>query len=202
MLIAFRYYKIIHNTYPILSTTKSAMLQRLISCPPHLREAFYEALHVAVCSYPSSSPRQHDHQASRRVTQLITLSQSNDGSVRSFSHNLIYLQTMLLMAIEVESQPPLNSNTGGLSWSVLLGSAVGLAYSMKLYLHKHSDAPSENDPNTDDKISRRLWWCLVIMDRWHASSTGSPSLIPDSSVVVYPEDQALLGENLYQLARK
>jgi hypothetical protein len=40
------------------------------------------------------------------------------------------------------------------------------------------------------------------MDRWHAASTSSPLLIPDTSVVVNPEDQALLGEKFYQLARK
>merc|ERR1712225_157642 len=90
----------------------------------------------------------------------------------------------------------------GRSRSVWLGGAVGVSYSMKLHLHKPFDKLTENDPDTDEKLGRRLWWSLVIMDRWHASSTAGPSLIPDSSVVVYPEDQALLGDDLYQLARK
>lgn len=79
---------------------------------------------------------------------------------------------------------------------------MGVAYSMKLHLCKPFDELAENDPDSDEKLGRRIWWSLVIMDRWHASSTASPSLIPDSSVVVYPEDQALLGDDLYHLARK
>jgi len=57
----------------------------------------------------------------------------------------------------------------------------------------------ESDPNSDDKLGRRIWWSLVIMDRWHASSTASPVLIPEASVVVSHEDKDLLGDPSYQL---
>jgi hypothetical protein len=117
--------------------------------------------------------------------------------------NLIYLQIMLLLAIEADNRDPASTRgQAGPPQSVWLGSAVGLAYSMKLHVQKMSSQQSENDPDSDDKLARRIWWSLVIMDRWHAASTASPLLIPDTSVVVYPEDQALLGENVYQLARE
>ena len=107
------------------------------------------------------------------------------------------------MAIEADNRDPASARSQvGPPQSVWLGSAVGLAYSMKLHTHKTSSQQSDNDPDSEDKLARRIWWSLVIMDRWHAASTSSPLLIPDTSVVVYPEDQALLGENLYQLARK
>lgn len=173
-----------------------------MGCPPTLREAFYDALHAAVRSYPSSNQTRDERLSSLRAAQLITSSsQIDSGSARSFPLNIIYLQTMLLLAIEAENRNPRSSGSGAFSRSVWLGSAVGLAYSMKLHLHKKSEKISEND-DADDKLGRRLWWSLVIMDRWHASSTSSPVLIPDSSVVVYPEDQALLGQNIYHLARK
>jgi hypothetical protein len=43
---------------------------------------------------------------------------------------------------------------------------------------------------------------LVNMDRWHAASMSTPLLIPDSAVVMMPEDQSLLGDSLYHLTRK
>ncbi|TVY85080.1 putative transcriptional regulatory protein [Lachnellula suecica] len=106
---------------------------------------------------------------------------------------------MMLMIIEAETHA--TRSPSGPSKSVWLGGAVGLAYFLKLHLHTQSAGSIEPDPDSDDKQSRRIWWSLVIMDRWHASSTSSPLLIPDGSVVVYPEDQTLLGEPLYQLAR-
>ena len=108
---------------------------------------------------------------------------------------------MLLMAIEADNRDPARAQVGP-SQSVWLGSAVGLAYSMKLHVHKSANQQADSDPESDDKLARRIWWSLVIMDRWHAASTSSPLLVPDASIVISPEDQALLGESLYHLARK
>ena len=202
MLISVRYYGTIHATYPILATTRAKMLARLVGCPATLREAFYEALHAAVRSYPSSTVYSSDPPSPRKAAQLVTLSEVERPSAQSFASSIIYLQTMLLLATEAQNRPPSTSAHDIRSRSSWLGSAVGVAYSMKLHLKKPFDKLAENDPDSDEKLGRRIWWSLVIMNRWHASSTASPSLIPDSSVVVYPEDQALLGDDLYHLARK
>jgi hypothetical protein len=42
---------------------------------------------------------------------------------------------------------------------------------------------------------------LFILDRWHASSTSDLLKLPENSVVLLPEDQILLGESTYHLAR-
>lgn len=118
--------------------------------------------------------------------------------MRTISTNLILLQTKMLLAVEAEA----HVNRPGPSRSALLGSAVGLAYALKLHVHKQSEEAVESDPDSDDKLGRRLWWSLVIMDRWHSSSMSSPVLIPDSSVVLFPADQSLLGESLFQLTRE
>jgi hypothetical protein len=114
--------------------------------------------------------------------------------------NLIHLQIMALMAIEADNRDP--RGQVGVPQSVWLGSAVGLAYSMKLYAQKILSQQSETDPDSDERLARRLWWSLVIMDRWHAASLSCPLQIPDTSVVVSQDDQALLGESLYHLTRK
>ncbi|CZT07565.1 related to RGT1 Regulator of glucose-induced genes [Rhynchosporium agropyri] len=197
------YYGIIHPSYPILETTRGKVLARLMGCPVSLREAFHEALLAAVRSHPSPTPYDSEAPNRRKAAQLLALTDLESLATQSFTINIVYLQTMLLLATEAENRPPYTPGHDGRSRSrsSWLGGAVGIAYSMRLHFHKPSHLMGEDDPDTDDRLARRLWWSLVIMDRWHASSTASPSLIPDSSVVVYPEDQALLGDNLYQLAR-
>lgn len=89
------------------------------------------------------------------------------------------------------------------SASTLLGSAVGFAYSMKLHVHKAMDSIMQADADSDEHHERRLWWILIVMDKWHAASTSSPVFIPDTSIVIYPdEDPTILGETLFHLSRK
>lgn len=199
-LISSRYYNAIHPTYPILCQSKARLGTGMSNCHGPLKEAFYEALHAAVRSFtPPANQASSDQYSIKKATHLIIASQFENSSVRSFTTNLVYLQTMMLMAIAAENQP--RKCQTGLSQSVWLGSAVGLSYSLKLHLHKQPSTAGGSDPDADENLARRIWWSLVIMDRWHSLSTSSPLLIPDGSVVVYPEDAALLGESLYHLAR-
>ena len=167
----------------------------LFNVPIAMREAFLEALYSAIRSSPASTLPQQG-QSGTKAMQFLTASQSMPTS-------LVHVQAMLLMAIESANYGPSTMHgQGGPPPSQWLGSAVGLAYSLKLHVHKQPDKASENDPDSEENIARRVWWSLVVMDKWNALSTGSPGFIPDGSVVVYPEDEALLGDALYQLARK
>ena len=134
------------------------------------------------------------------LTFCIVASQYENASSRTMATNLIHIQIMLLMAIEADNRDP--RGHVGVSKSSWLGSAVGLAYSMKLHAQKVPLQQSENDSDSDESLARRVWLSLVIMDRLHAASQSCPLQIPDTSVVLYTEDQALLGENFYHLARK
>ncbi|CAD0047350.1 unnamed protein product [Aureobasidium pullulans] len=60
---------------------------------------------------------------------------------------------------------------------------------------------TEGDPDSEERLARRVWWVLFILDRWHASSTSDLLKLPENSVVLLPEDQILLGESTYHLAR-
>ncbi|KAH8816177.1 hypothetical protein F5884DRAFT_212493 [Xylogone sp. PMI_703] len=199
--IVEQYYNIIHPTYPLLPQSGARLSAKLSSCSNALRFAFLEALHAAVRSFPSVSVPPSDPQMVKKAMQFILAAQYESSTSRSASTNLIYLQAMMLLAIEADNSAAALHGESSSSRSVLLGAAVGLAYSIKLHLHKQPDKLSENDPDSDEKLSRRVWWSLVIMDRWHAASTGTPLLIPDSSVVTYPEDQNILGDAIYNIAR-
>jgi len=201
MLTFSSYYNMIHPTYPILSKSEDNLNSRLRNCSRPLRDAFHEALHTAIQSSSPRRPSQIEQRGTERAMQLITASQVKKITDRPT--NLVHLQTLLLMAIEADNSGPAGTTPNGTPSAAWLGNAVGLAYSMKLHKHEAiADKNPENDQDSDGKLARRIWWSLVIMDRLHAASTSSPVLIPDSSVVVYPEDQALLGDGPYHLARK
>ncbi|KAG0645944.1 putative transcriptional regulatory [Hyphodiscus hymeniophilus] len=194
------YYNIIHPTYPLLALSKNKVRSMIAQCPTTLREAFYESLYAAVRSFPTPSAPTPEQQSSRKAAQLIIASEFENAADRTSTTNLVYLQVMLLMAIEADNCDPSQAQSGP-SQSFWLGSAVELAYSMKLYTQKRLERQSINDPDSDESNARRIWWSLVMMDRWHAAIIGCPLLVPDTSVVVFQDDQAVLGESLYDLAR-
>lgn len=163
-------------------------------------DAFYEALSAAVRSFPSSSTRV-EQQSTPKATQLIMASQYENVSARSFSTDLVYLQIMILLAIAAENQATIRGQVGP-PLAFWLASAIGFAYRLKLHTNKKPEMLPENDTDAEDKLARRIWWSLVIMDKWHAAGTASPAHIPEECIVMYDEDQALLGGEVYNLARK
>ncbi|KAH6679486.1 hypothetical protein B0J14DRAFT_649874 [Halenospora varia] len=195
------YIKVIHPTYPILFASRSRLNSMISACSSTLKDAFFEALHAAVRSFPTSSNQTSASAPAsvKKASQLVMASQFENSSSHSTSASIVHLQTVILLAIATENLRW--RSQAGLPLSSWLGSAVGLAYSMKLHIYRQQNATSAGDDDTEEKLSRRLWWSLVIMDRWHASSTASPLLIPDGSIVVYPDDQPILGESLYHTAR-
>ncbi|KAH8803820.1 hypothetical protein F5882DRAFT_140741 [Hyaloscypha sp. PMI_1271] len=193
------YYKIMHPTFPLLSQSKARLNSRWSSYPVTLRDALYSALHSAVNSFPSATSLP-ENKSSRKGMQLWFTAQLEAPASRSFATNLAYLQILLLLAIEAGNRVPgAARGQAALSQSVWLGNAVGLAYEMKLYEYK---APLTDDPDSDERLGRRIWWSLVIMDRWHAASMSTPLLVSDNALVLMPEDQSLLGESLFHLTRK
>ncbi|QSZ35944.1 hypothetical protein DSL72_007066 [Monilinia vaccinii-corymbosi] len=193
------YYKFIHPTYPMLSLTKPRLNARLSACPGPVRFAFWEALHAAIRSFPAAIPLKP--QGITHAVRLMHTAPYDSQPPRSPSTNIIYLQIMMLLAIEANNQPrELKAGEIDSSPSVWIGTAVGFAYSLRLHLYKPIDK-SNNDPDSDDKLARRVWWSLVMMERWNATTTTCPLQIPDSAAQVYPDDQGLLGEVAYHLVR-
>ncbi len=200
----YRYYRLVHPTYPILPNSTSRLRSRLLDCPPVLRGAFLEALYAAVRSSPASTLRPpRDFQGVRKASELMTGSQFDASTGRTKATNLIYLQTMILLALEADNHGPAKQRgQSGPPRAVWLGAAVGLSYFMKLHTNPPRNRVTLGDLDSDENLGRRNWCVLVILDRWQAVSTTSPLLIPDTSVVLVPEDQSLLGDSVFHLARE
>ena len=195
------YYNIIHTTYSILPHSKNKTIAQLLSCPVPLGEAIHEAISGAVNSFSKNNSTSSDITNIRRSARYTLLSSLEDAPSRPLWLNIIYLQTMLLLAIEVENNALCHPKAqSGHSRSVWISNTIGLAYSIKLFLYK-PDRLKDMDPDTDEKVARRIWWSLFVMDRWNSASTSSPALIPDTASVLYPDDLPLLGDVLWNLAR-
>ncbi|KAI9756210.1 MAG: transcriptional repressor general negative regulator of transcription subunit 4 [Chaenotheca gracillima] len=196
------YYRMIHPVLPLLPTTKERLHSRLSRCPATLREAFLEALYATTRGLPGSSIAPSDRQNIRKANDLIAASQFDQMASRSPSINLIYLQAMLLMTLEADNHGPAAMKRPlGPPRSVWLSSAVGLAYFLRLHIGPSRERIANDELDRDERLGRRIWWILVTLDRWHALSTASPVLIPDTVVTLMPGDQRLLGDQIYQLAR-
>ncbi|TEY40873.1 hypothetical protein BOTCAL_0416g00050 [Botryotinia calthae] len=193
------YYKFIHPTYPILSLTKTRLISRLSACPAPVRHAFWEALYAAIRLFPTAVPLKP-----RGITNAVRIVQAvqyDSQTIRSPTTMIVHLQIMMLLAIEANNLP-CDIQDGQIIQlpSVWLSTAVGFAYSTKLHAHKPIDK-SNNDPDSDDKHARRVWFSLVIMERWNAAVRACPIQIPDSVAQIYPDDRAILGEVPYHLVR-
>ncbi|KAL7271472.1 Glucose-responsive transcription factor [Rhizina undulata] len=198
-----QYYDLIHPTFPLLSNSKDRLRQRLSNSSITIREALLEALYSTVRSNPSSTLRPNAPPANtKRACELTVAAQFDNPAVRTMPTNLLYLQIMIFMALEADNHGPATMRGQlGLPRAAWLGAAVGLAYNLKLHHNRVRERHSSGDPDSDEKLGRRAWWILVILDRWHAISTSSPLFIPDSSVVLLPEDQLLLGLAPFHIAR-
>ncbi|KAF8422618.1 hypothetical protein EV426DRAFT_534927 [Tirmania nivea] len=193
-----QYYELIHPTFPLLPESKSNLQSRLAEAPASMRDAFLEALYSTVRSSPASRARGVSTSNARRASDLIISAQFESPTTRSHRDNLIYLQTLILMGLEADNHGP-DSSPPRAAW---LGAAVGLVYNMKLHSNRlPREKLQTGDPDSDEKLGRRAWWVLVVLDRWHAISTSSPLFIPDSSVALLVEDQNVLGVALYHITR-
>ncbi|KAI5807386.1 hypothetical protein DFH27DRAFT_462838, partial [Peziza echinospora] len=109
---------------------------------------------------------------------------------------------LILVGLEAENHGPTTTNQKVFPRAAWLGAAVGLMYSLHLHDSRlQREHLVVGDADTDEKIGRRAWWTLVVMDRWHAIGTSSPLFIPDSSTVLLLEDQSVLGAVPYNIAR-
>ncbi|KAI1374473.1 hypothetical protein F4677DRAFT_170467 [Hypoxylon crocopeplum] len=196
------YLNVIHPCFPLLATSKARVEGQLTQCPPLLRDAFTEALYGTMQS-SVSVPGLYTNSDIGSATRLISEWES-DSTPRTPTINLIHLQTLILTAIATDNYGPssLKGEHGGPSKASVLGRAVGLAYSMRLHvsaLETSVDAQAESD--SSENIAVRVWWTLVMLDRWNAIATASPLFIPNDSVVILPSLKTVLGEHVFHLAR-
>ncbi|EKJ70856.1 hypothetical protein NXS19_005078 [Fusarium pseudograminearum] len=168
--------------YPVLPSTKERMQELLAQCPVSLQNAFANALSAVVGSGGDT----------KLANWLLFERESDEKSTSTRAANIVHVQSLLLLAIDADlrSLP---------SFPFLLVRAIGLAGSMRLWRYTPMESIIESD--SDDALSVQIWWSLILMDRWYATGTGKPYLIPDRSVVAPPGLENILGEVCFYLVR-
>lgn len=199
------YFRLIHQTFPLLANNKNRLRQRVAECPASLREAFLAALDCLMRTFPTTSltPNANYAQALKKAAELLAKYPFDNPSSHTNATNLVYLQTLLLMALESDNHGPATiRGQAGPSRAEWLGRAAGVAGQLEInVIRSSSQSIMQGDRDSEERLARRVWWVLFILDRWHASSTADLLKLPENSVVLLPEDQMLLGESTYHLAR-
>lgn len=116
-------------------------------------------------------------------------------------YNLITsLQTAIMMIISIDIAGPASLHAPGPQRGAWFGHANSIAQSLKLYTLKMT---TENlDKDTPEAVSRRAWWTLIVIDRWHSAGTATPQQIPDTVAILDMTDELALARPFYHLARK
>ncbi|KAK4162868.1 glucose transport transcription regulator RGT1 [Cladorrhinum sp. PSN259] len=196
-----RYLEVLHPTFPILASTKARVQSLLWQSPFTLQNAFYHAFFAMVRPFLGSSNNTYTVENPLVANRLLG-EYDAEGGQPSTATDLVRLQTLVMMVIAADCQgiSALKRRSGGL-WKVeLLGKAIGLGYSMRLYLSEIDPLYSpELDPNSDHNVALRVWWVLVMLDRWNAVGTATPSLIGDNSVLILPGLRHIVGERVFAL---
>ncbi|KAI0969532.1 hypothetical protein F4678DRAFT_463320 [Xylaria arbuscula] len=197
------YLNVVHPCFPFLAATKERVEAQLSRCPSLLQAAFIEAFYGTMQSCVSA-PGLYTTGDISSTTRVVAEWESDPAPPRNLIANLVHLQTLILMTLATDNYgpPSLKGEHGGPSKASILGRAVGLAYSMRLHLASLDAGSQEHrDSDSDESITIRTWWTLVMLDRWNALSTASPLFIPNDSVVILPGLVSILGESVYQLTR-
>lgn len=183
ILTSCSYLSTLQTLYPILPSNLPRMQELLQHCPHAVRTAFAHAL-LAVAQSSSGNVR---------LASTLLAGWESEESPRTPAINLVHAQTLLLLIIDADWR-------GSPSMPYLMGRAVVLANDMKLWTTKSlsDDIP----PDSLDALCIRVWWSLILMDRWHAVATGKPVLIPDHSAVVPRGLDRVLNETCFHLVRE
>lgn len=189
----------IHPHLPLLDEHKDIIETRLGRCPKPLQEAFMETLSATTSSFNLDQPASGAiDQAYKSLVEWELLSPQASAAQRQAA-DLTYIQVLLLMAIEADNRPP---DTSGPPKEAILGRAVSGALARRLHQFRPKQPVDPSVvPEDADTLPIRMWWVLVVLDRWHAVSTGSPVLISKRDMIAPPGLKTHLGERLYYLLR-
>ena len=193
------YLRVIHPHLPFLTERKETVEGQLTQCPKPLQDAFKDTLSAVMLpdSGQPTQPRTID-QAYRSLVDWELLD-SPASPAEQRAADVTYIQTLLLMAIEADSRSP---SAGGPPKEAILGRAVSGAVSKKLYQFRpKNQAPPSHTPEMEENLPLRIWWGLVLLDRWNAISTGSHALIPKRHIIAPPGLREHLGDRFYYLLR-
>ncbi|KAK9479649.1 hypothetical protein V1514DRAFT_327793 [Lipomyces japonicus] len=176
------YFTEIHPILPILDHSRAKLRARLVATTAPVRNALLNALYGLVRF------RSLDVQKS---VQCLAEVQRESYDKLSSSSLILIIQTMLLLALETSNHGTVSLEYGVRSMSYWIGAAVGLTRSLRHMPHGNDNSNDDNDSNL--KLSRRLFVVLTVLDRWYSAATMSPMMTPDHAIQLTSEDRILLG---------
>lgn len=178
----------------MLARLEGRVHHELEKVPPVVRTILLHARDLAVtyCSYALKP----EVSLARAASELAAL-KAEGPQARTSDANLAYLQALFFMAIVTENSGPVhNRNT---SW---IAEAVSIATYLNLHQSHAFELGDTADEDSSPRVARRVWLSLVILDRFHASSTASPLLVAEDSARLVASDEDNLGPDAYHLVRK
>lgn len=138
----------------------------------------------------------------KQVFELISVFQYEPSGNKSATENLVYLQVLILIILATDNIGPAAIRfDAGPSRAEWLGRAVGMITHLKLNSISAREKFVGTDEDTDDKLGRRVYWSIFILDRWHAASISGLFQLPEHCSTLVAEDEVALGDIPYQLAR-
>jgi len=136
----------------------------------------------------------------RLAHKLLFEWKAGPGRPRSVAQQILYLQTLILLALEADNRP---FSEAGSDAAHFIGVAITAANTSRLYHARYEPKlDGEEEVDSDEQLRVRIWWTLVVLDRWSAVGTGSRLLISEETVVLYPDLKLTLGESQWHLMRK
>lgn len=170
------------------------MHHELENIPHAVRTALTHARQLAVTS--CTSVLKPEALLARIPSEFAAL-KAEGPHTRNCDGNLAYLQALFFMAIVTENSGTVYSRNT--SW---IAEAVSIATHLNLHQSYSFDIEDATDEDAPAKVARRVWLSLVVLDRFHASSTASPLLVAEDTVRLVALDEAILGHDAYHLVRK
>ena len=178
------------------------MQSLLWRAPLGLQNAFYNGFFSVMKHFSPDSGGQMDGDTA--TTWRLLDEWEAEGKPSSSVTDLVSLQTLIMAMISVDCVN-IASTKGSLGRTKLkiLARAVGLGYSIGVHSRTADPNPNpEQDPNSDDNVTLRAWWVLIMLDRWHALGMAKPTMITSELIVPPPGLKHIVGETVFALIRE
>lgn len=172
----------VQPVYPILPDDRNRLLSLLSQAAPAVKTAFRLAL-------PSVG---HPSSGDAKIASSLLHEWENSDAPRNRATDIVHLQAILMLIIDADWRA-----TSTLPF--LLARGVALANSMKIWKPPSVEVFVSHD--CDEQLCVRLWWSMVLLDRWHAAGNGQPPFIPDRSAVPPAGLENVVGEVCFYLLR-
>ena len=173
-----KWYLLYQHTLPMLEPDMEDLHVLLTRVHPLLRSALLYAIYALV--FRSRTPEKRDAVLSEQSLTAFCAT-SRDAGPGSMLDRLVYLQTTMVLTIDADQRGfNVASFRAGHAASTWLAASVGQAYSLRLHSRDNEDLFKSGYLH----LGQRLWFILIVLDRWHSISTSSPPFIADCNARV------------------